>query len=90
MKTESSGTSKYIFISLNVPVFIHMSAQRQWCKPKQPLHCVKFGSVGSVTDFNTKGPEFDPSLGMSNVFRKLFKANRIIYACVFLVLLNCG
>ena len=26
MKAESSGTSKYIFISLNVPVFIHTSA----------------------------------------------------------------
>ena len=28
MKAESSGTSKYIFISLNVPVFIHTSAQK--------------------------------------------------------------
>ena len=28
MTAESSGTSKYIFISLNVPVFIHMSVQK--------------------------------------------------------------
>ena len=28
MKDESSGTSEYIFISLNVPVFIHTSAQK--------------------------------------------------------------
>ena len=28
MKAESSGTSKYILISLNVPVFIHTSAQK--------------------------------------------------------------
>ena len=28
MKAESSGTSKYIFISLNVPVFIHTSVQK--------------------------------------------------------------
>ena len=28
MKAESSGTSKYIVISLNVPLFIHMSAQK--------------------------------------------------------------
>ena len=29
MKAESSGTSEYIFISLNVPVFIHTSAQKE-------------------------------------------------------------
>ena len=28
MKAESSGTSEYIFISLNVPVFIHTSVQK--------------------------------------------------------------
>ena len=28
MKAESSGTSEYVFISLNVPVFIHTSAQK--------------------------------------------------------------
>ena len=28
MKAESSGTSKYIFISLNVSVFIHTNAQK--------------------------------------------------------------
>ena len=63
MKAESPGTSKYIFISLNVPVFIHTSALSQWCKLKQPLNCVSFCSVGSATDFNTKNPEFDPVLG---------------------------
>ena len=28
MKAESSGTSKYIYISLNVPVFVHTSVQK--------------------------------------------------------------
>ena len=28
MKAESSGTSEYVFISLNMPVFIHTSAQK--------------------------------------------------------------
>ena len=60
MKAESSGTSKYIFVSLNVPVFIHTSALSQWCKLKQPLHCKSFCSVGNATDFNTKGPKKVP------------------------------
>ena len=79
MKAESSGTAEYIFISLHVPVL----RKRQWCKPKQPLNCVRFGSVGSATDFNTKGPEFDPTLGMSNVFRKLFKLMELFKLAYF-------
>ena len=72
MKAESSGTSEYVFITLNVPLFIHTSAQNAVVYAKTAINCVTFGSVGSATDFNTKRPEFDPSLGMSNVFRKLF------------------
>ena len=68
MKAEPSGTSEYVFISLNMPAFIHTHAQKQWCKPKRPLNCVRCDSVGSATDFNTKGPEFDPALGTSNIF----------------------
>ena len=71
MNAEPSGTSEYVFISLNMPAFIHTHAQKQWCKLKQPLNCERCGSVGSATDFNTKGPEFDPALGRAT-FSKPF------------------
>ena len=87
MKAQSSGTSEYIFISLNVPVSSTQVRKRQWCKQKLPLNYIKFGSVGSATYFNTNGPEFDAALGISNVFQQLF-ANGIIQACLFYVLLK--
>ena len=49
---------------------------------------MSFCSVGSATDFNTKDPKFDPAMGKGNVFQKLLLANRIIQACILLVLLN--
>ena len=72
MKAESFGTSKYIFISVSMSVFIHTSALKQWCKLEQPLNCISFCSVGNATDFNTKDPEFDPALRKDNVFRKTY------------------
>ena len=58
--------------------------KRQWCKPKHPLNCVTFGSVGSATDFNTKGHKFDPALGMSNVFfENVFKVTELFKLVYF-------
>ena len=37
MKAESSGISEYIFISLNVPVFIHTSAQKAVVQAKTAI-----------------------------------------------------
>ena len=37
MKAESSGTSEYIFISLNVPVFIYTSAQKAVVQAKTAI-----------------------------------------------------
>ena len=51
MKAESSGMTKFVLKSLNVRLVIHTSAQRHWCKPKQPLKCVTLGAVGSTFDF---------------------------------------
>ena len=36
MKTESSRTSEYIFISLNMPVFNHTSAQKTVATDQKP------------------------------------------------------
>ena len=72
MKAEPPGTSKYVLICPNVPAFIHTSVQKAAVQAKTAINCVNLDSVGSATDFNTKGPKFDPSLGMSNVLRKLF------------------
>ena len=37
MKVESSGTSEYIFISLYIPVFIHMNAQKAVVQAKTAI-----------------------------------------------------
>ena len=66
MNAESSGTSEYKRTSIHPHEYAKENGTR--CKPKQQLNCVSFGSVGSATDFNTKGTEFDLALGMGNTF----------------------
>ena len=47
------------------------------CNLKQPVNCVRFGTVGSATNFYIKDHEFNPALGKWQHFSKTLKANGI-------------